>query len=236
MACRSPRWAFVGLAALATSGCHSGGTDALAVVSHASETTAGQHTAHVTVKGTGAFLGVPITGVGSIDFDKHALHLDFEGSTTQITIIGEDAYASIPMSTKWTHTRHQSDEFDALRSPSDPTTLINVLREVSSSVREVGHEPIRGVQTIHFHAEVNRPREEATDGAPGTSSSTPRSRTFPVDVWIGASKILRIAWTVPPSAGDDAGAASVISFAEDFSDFGVAVSISAPPAPEVVEQ
>ena len=224
--------AVVATAMSALAGCGSGGTGTVAVIAQAASWTVAADTAHVAVRLN--FGGIQEAATGEVDFQTRAMHLT-SADGEQIIIIGDDTYDLRPRSTTWSHQHHPTDVLQALETGVDPAPLLSLLRELSPAVRTVGHEMVDGVNATHFHADVNLGAAELVAGASTTRIPNPRFPTFPVDVWIGQGRVLRLTWSSPDgNAGLSGPYPPAQPFAtEDFSDFGIPVSIAAPPTSTV---
>ncbi len=123
----------------------------------------------------------------------------------------------------------------------DPSQILQTLKDVSESVKDLGKEDIRGVATTHYRADVDLTKAAAQSGADTSQldgyKELTGSDTIPEDVWLDSDGLpRRVSIDITPKAGSTA-AASVgrVAFAIDFYDFGKADtdSIVAPPADEV---
>jgi hypothetical protein len=132
----------------------------------------------------------------------------------------------------------------------DPTKALAYLETVSSDVREVGSETIRGADTTHYHATLDLAKSVDLNGKnvpPGLRDAMKQFAglfgTIPADVWIDGDgrmrrerleidfgKVLR-GIGAPGSQNDD----SVITETLDFYDFGAPVHVEAPPADQVTQ-
>jgi hypothetical protein len=122
---------------------------------------------------------------------------------------------------------------------SDPTQMLAYLRAASGKIKKVGEEPIRGVDTTHYSAEVDLDR--VADQAPANLRKSFRAsiqslerglgtHKIPVDVWVDADGLVRRLEEHLPVAGN-----GKIDFAVDFYDFGTPVSITPPPAAQTLD-
>lgn len=117
-------------------------------------------------------------------------------------------------------------------------TLIYV--DGAKSVRRVGTEKLRGVQTTHYKGvgDIRLLKERAPADVPPSIETLDRwleSATFPMDVWIDAEALIRWMSVKMPYADDvpfQVPFESVESSMEYF-DFGVPVSVKFPPPSKV---
>jgi len=130
----------------------------------------------------------------------------------------------------------------------DPTQALAYLEKVSSDVREVGSETIRGADTTHYHATLDLAKSIDVNGKnvpPGLRDAMKHFAglfgTIPADVWIDGDGLMRRErieidfGKVLRGFGDTGSEAdnAVITETLDFYDFGAPVHIEAPPADQV---
>ena len=115
---------------------------------------------------------------------------------------------------------------------SDPTQFLASLERVSNDVTTVGTDEVRGVESTHYHAIVDF--KKAIDKAKvpaglrkslsdAFAKASPNARSVPVDVWVDGNGLVR---HVTLRIGVTVGSV-------DYFDFGVPVSLKAPPDNEV---
>jgi hypothetical protein len=136
----------------------------------------------------------------------------------------------------------------ALGSQSDPTKALAYLEKVSSDVREVGSESIRGVDTTHYTATVDlgKALEQNKDVPSGLRDSVKELAglfgNIPADVWIdGDGRLRRLSLQLDLSemfrgfgpSGSTGADHVVITETLDLYDFGTPVNVEAPPADQV---
>jgi len=131
------------------------------------------------------------------------------------------------------------------QSQSDPTKFLSALAGVSDDVAEVGHEPVRGVDTTHYRATVDMGKALASPNVPAglrdrlkTLAPQFGNAKLPVEVWVDSDgrarkelvtvKIADLVGAAASAAGDTA-----VQVELELWDFGTAVSIAAPPADQV---
>jgi hypothetical protein len=136
-----------------------------------------------------------------------------------------------------------------LSGQADPTKALAYLEKVSSDVREVGSETIRGTDTTHYHATIDLAKSVDTADVPqGMRESMKQLAglfgTVPADVWIDADGRMRreriaidfgkILSGLGSGTRDAQTENAVMTETLDFYDFGTPVHVEAPPADQVV--
>lgn len=130
---------------------------------------------------------------------------------------------------------------------SDPSAALQYLRGAAGSVRTVGDEPIRGVRTTWYETTIDVGR--AAGGAPAGVARTIRQieevfgvSRIPTDVWIdGDGRARRLRQEIDYSAAGGSGRfppgalPQRVDLTVELYDFGVPVSVRAPPADEVAD-
>lgn len=144
-----------------------------------------------------------------------------------------------------------SDAALGLGGESDPTKFLAYLETVSNGVRDVGPDVVRGVETTHYHADLDLTK--AVDGAkvppalrqkldqllaPHGSHVAP----IPVDVWVDAHGLVRrirmhldLGSFLGAGATGDSGPAPSVTVSVELFDFGAPVHVVAPPADQVAD-
>jgi hypothetical protein len=100
---------------------------------------------------------------------------------------------------------------------------------------QVGREPVNGVDTTHYKANVDRERAVARSSGSTRRSlkrviQTSGARKIPIDVWVDDKGFIRRVQYAQPS-----GAGRVVRVTMNLHDFGAPVSIKPPPADSVVD-
>ncbi len=124
----------------------------------------------------------------------------------------------------------------------DPSQAVDALRGVSSDVKEVGKETVRGVETTHYRVQLDLAK--AVDQVPPDLRDRVKrgldalgSGTIPADVWIGADGVLRkLTMTMGGSKPGGVGNKAVnetVTF--ELFDFGASVEVQAPPADQTAD-
>jgi len=119
----------------------------------------------------------------------------------------------------------------------DPASYLSILGGADQKdVKRVGNETIDGVETVHYHANIDM--VAAMDRLAAASSDRSKLgklveqmglKTMPVDAWADADGRVRKVQMVTAVSGQQA------TMELGFSDFGLAVDVSAPPAAEVID-
>jgi hypothetical protein len=132
----------------------------------------------------------------------------------------------------------------SLGASTDPTQVLNYLRGASNSITEVGKETLRGASTTHYHVDL-----DLTKAARRLSAGARRAfeqglsaiggaTSVPADVWIDDQGRLRkfaLRLSITPRTGNQAGQTFTVSETIELYDFGVPVSVTAPPASQVTD-
>jgi hypothetical protein len=131
--------------------------------------------------------------------------------------------------------------------PGSVTGSLQYLRGVDpDAIDDLGHDDVRGVDTTHYHAEVDMKEVAKQLDDAHVSATTKRAfdqalraygddTTVPVDVWIdGNGRVRRQEFDVPmPVPGGSSTAKAKMRM--EMYDFGVDVEATAPPADEVAD-
>jgi hypothetical protein len=119
----------------------------------------------------------------------------------------------------------------------DPTSYLSILGGADQNdVQTVGNETVDGVETVHYHANIDmRAAMDRLAASPPDRDKLAKLlqqlglKQMPVDVWADADGRVRKVQMVTAVNGQHA------TMELGFSDFGVAVDVSAPPAAEVID-
>lgn len=119
----------------------------------------------------------------------------------------------------------------------DPTSYLSILGGADQNdVQTVGTETIDGVETVHYHANIDMlAAMDRLAASPldrqklGKLVEQLGLKQMPVDAWADADGRVRKVQMVTAVNGQHA------TMELGFSDFGVAVAVSAPPAAEVID-
>jgi hypothetical protein len=121
----------------------------------------------------------------------------------------------------------------SLGPASDPTTSLAMLKTIADTVREVGREKVRGVDTTHYAATTSLSDIEGNatltpderTALETLFGSDPSGATFPIDVWLDASgRVRRLRISMYAGAVKTAVTMTMELFA-----YGSPVDIQAPP-------
>jgi hypothetical protein len=125
-------------------------------------------------------------------------------------------------------------------SENDPRRTLDYLRAVSGEIETLGSEKVRGVQTTHYRAVVNLRKypdlvpdelRESVQEAVDRLIEQVGIGAVPVEVWIDDDQLVRrMAMEFDVAAGTTPVASKVTM---EMFDYGVPVSVTAPPAAEV---
>jgi hypothetical protein len=249
---------------LSAGGCGGSGTVDLATVfPKAYATTVAAKSSKVSLMLDTSVAGkhVAVSGQGAFDWGAKAgkltMQIDAGGPAVSLDeiIVGNGVYVQLPAQVQGRFGGKQwlGVSTGALSSGNslgaDPSQALALLESHSTSVAKVGSERIDGVDTTHYQAQL-----DLTKAAAGASPEASRllqlaaqamgTTTIPVDVWIdSAGKARRIVETVtltkpPASQANQPGAAQSypvsIHITLNFSDYGVPVVVTAPPASQVI--
>jgi hypothetical protein len=120
----------------------------------------------------------------------------------------------------------------------DPSQLFANLKDSAGSMTELGHETVRGADTIHYRGEVDLQKRALAAGAPAATLDALEGSgvsTVPVDVWVDGQGLIARIQTSLSVSGSQVGQSGALSsdVTVEFHDYGKAVSITAPPADQV---
>ncbi|HEX5404493.1 MAG TPA: hypothetical protein VFX16_19575 [Pseudonocardiaceae bacterium] len=120
-------------------------------------------------------------------------------------------------------------------SPSDPSTVLGLMRGVDGTVGKVGPDTVDGSPTTHYDVTLNLDK-----AAEGQSTATQQavhvlerelgSHTLPAQVWVDDAGRLR-----KTAMRETVGDRVTFGFTATLSDFGVPVTITAPPADQTTD-
>lgn len=209
----------------------------------------------------GSSLNTSLSGDGVIDFatgDRDLVtHLPTGGQTEQRSVGGvlytqAAAVGGTPPAKPWVRVTLPPGAGGA-SAIQDPTQVLGYLRTTARSLTKVGKDTVRGTATTHYRADLDLTKAVAASGAtpqPGQPDPAQLLRqqlgrdTLPVDVWVDAQqRVWRLQTVFPFQQGSGSATASpsttttagTASFTEEFYDFGVPVSVQAPPPDQVQE-
>lgn len=122
----------------------------------------------------------------------------------------------------------------------DPGQMLSYLEATSDHVQELGTATVGGVQTTHYRGTVDLRKvvAQAPAGARAgmrklmqTVTASLGTSTYPVDVWIDSSGLVRQISEHLPQVSSS----SEATFTMRFSKFGAPVRVTAPPASQTVD-
>lgn len=130
---------------------------------------------------------------------------------------------------------------------TNPTKILAYLEKISSSVDTVGTETIRGVETTHYHANIDFAKVVNAEDVPpalhdALSQIDSMIGTVPADVWIDGNGLLRRARfemnfasfvSGATGASGASGPGPTLTMQLDLYDFGTPVNVEAPPPDQV---
>lgn len=260
----SPRRPLV-LAAVLTlvallAGCSLVGSSPAAQVRQAFVTTvtAGPARVGVDVRTSVAGQDVAVTGDGVVDVRAQAADLTLALPTIgqlHTVILGGTAYAQLPPmfamfvpgGKQWASVNLDQlsrlqfgTALSALGSTGNPFELLRYLDGVRDDAREVGREPIEGVETTRYAAAIDL---DATPAAqdPATRPAVDRLRAvlgtavLPVEVWVDEDGYLRQVRQTVAAASTGGGPATQSATTVTFREFGVDTQIAPPPPAQVTD-
>ncbi|HZQ85362.1 MAG TPA: hypothetical protein VFA83_11015 [Acidimicrobiales bacterium] len=136
---------------------------------------------------------------------------------------------------------------------TDPSQFLDLLKSVSDDIKEVGKEKLRGAETTHYHGTVDLGKAIAANPQLDAEAKTNlgslyKNLTGPADVWIDSDGRLRkMTYSIDASKFDPSAVSSNpkvaaglqqiagIDFTLELYQFGVPVSVTAPPANETTD-
>ena len=196
-----------------------------------------------------------MTGQGAIDFAARKLRMTMRsaGQTFNVVRIGTTMYLRSPgqeprPGKPWLKfdlaalSKASGTNLDSLMqgAGNDPTQALDLLKGVSSNIREVGTEQVRGVETTHYKATLDL-RKAASQQSQAARKQLARFldqaqvRSVPADAWVdGQGRLckMRYAMELKPSAST--GTVTVRTTMELF-DYGTTVTVAKPPASQVLD-
>ncbi len=238
--------------------------DPTTVVTASADRTTAAKNAKVDVNGTVAADSqtINLNGTGAIDFAGKAFQLNLTvPAVGQIEerLVGNIIYVKIPDNAagqfggkSWL--KLDPNAFGAGQNPfgslesSNPAQILGTL-EGAGGVTKVGDEPVRGVRTVHYKAQIDVAKAADAQGL------TPQQRqqlqqalggqtTIPADVWIDEQGLVRritVEFAAKPPAGVGGAPSAAPSSLQtrltmEFYDHGQATApVTAPPADQVTD-
>ena len=167
-----------------------------------------------------------LRATGSVDYANGRGEIVIKGPSdaapaARALFIGHDAYmgAEVGGSSYWLKSSidvgNETDRFLPGPNGMSPDRLLNELTNASTKVDKLGTEAIRGVDTTHYRAHLEKSKYQTEPAV--------------VDAWIDGQGLPR---RIRATRGSGSDSAEVV----DLFDFGVPVDVQAPPASEVVSE
>lgn len=140
-------------------------------------------------------------------------------------------------------------------TPTDPSTVLGYLRGAGAQATNVGQDTVDGVSTTHYHVVIDLDKAAAGQDAKGQQAIQALeqeigSHTLPADIWLDDQGRLRkvtmqetlrgMPSTTPSttssaSTSDRPAANVTFNFTATLTDFGVPVTVTAPPADQTAD-
>jgi hypothetical protein len=225
-------------------------------------TTSAASTMQVAIGGTLDVQGthLPISGSGGVDERAHRLVMNLRmGSigTIEMRGIGATFYeklpatgelAGSPYAGKWIKITLPASAVSA--NSFDPRQTLSYLKEVSANgIHRAGTAVVRGEKTTHYTAQLDLTKLfDKAQQQLGSSTNLNLTQLakqmgmqqLPMDIYIDGQHLVRrvtmtMHLTAPSSAGSQAGEHASFAVTEDFYGYGTPVTVTAPPADQVVD-
>jgi hypothetical protein len=196
-----------------------------------------------------------VSARGAADFSARKIRMTMRasGQTVQVVMIGTTMYMRLPgqepqPGKPWLKLdlaalgKASGTNLNSLTqgAGSDPTQALALLKGVSSNIREVGTEQVRGADTTHYKVTLDL-RKAANQQSQAARKQVARFleqsqvRSVPADVWVdGGGRLRRMRYAMKLKPSGTTGTVTVRTSMEVF-DFGTAVTVARPPASQVVD-
>jgi hypothetical protein len=190
-----------------------------------------------------------VTGNGSVDFaaQKAQAHFEVLGLSVDSIVDGTTAYTKSALLGEniWYRSDGTGKNAQGIggfaniwTNMVDPSQLFATLSDSAGSMTELGHEQVRGADTIHYKGEIDLQKRAQAAGAPAEALDAITSSgvsTVPVDVWVDGQGLIARIQTSLSVSGSQGGQPSPLSgdVTVEFHNYGQAVNITAPPADQV---
>lgn len=212
-----------------------------------------KNSAHVTMAGN--FGGEEMTGEGDVSFDatNPAMQIDMTTSSGDISMVLVDqvVYIKVPGQEidgkPWLKIDTNSENplakvfatmSDQMSKNADPRTALEQFKE-AGEVTDSKEEDLDGKKTTHYTitVDVQKLADAQTDPVQkaGLDAAIKAGlKDFPVEVWIDEEQLpVRVAFDMP--APDGKGGTATAKMQMDYTDWGKAIDVTAPPADQVAE-
>jgi hypothetical protein len=243
---RLPRLLVVPLVAVLAAACGGAQTLSTVEVIRAAATTTSQQKTSKMEFGSTTTLGtqrVTLTGVGAFDYTSRNGSMTVEipgagGGQLLERVVNGVAYIQLPTAKDTFYSLKLADiAGTSFGASTDPTSSLQGLQGVSSDVRKVGSEKVRGVSTTHYKgtydvraalAKLTGPTKDALSRALGSSNVS----AVPFEAYIDKQRRLRR--FVQQFAVTQTGGLKVTTLTTlDLYEFGTPINVTAPPASQV---
>lgn len=195
---------------------------------------------------------VTLTGTGAFDY-AHArgwLRLGGPGFAVEERLIPPKLYVKLPGGPLGAHGKPwlaatMSGPGSGAAAPflfagphAGPADLLTILSGAGSGMRKLGNATIKGVRVTHYRVTVDAAKavsraRPAAQPRLRSLLSLVKAKSFPADVWVDSRGLVRRIRVRLDLAGGGKPAGAVTTETVTFSDFGVPVQVSAPPAADV---
>jgi hypothetical protein len=203
---------------------------------------------------------VPISGTGGVDEKARRMTMTMTMGpigTIEMRMLGTTFYeklpttgamASSPYAGKWIKIAFPANIQSA--GSFDPRQALSYLEAVSTNgIHKLGSTTVRGDQTTHYSAQLDLTKVlDKAQQQLGSSTNLDLTQLakqmgmqqLPMDVFIDGQHLVRrvaikMQLTAPSSAGSQAGQHASFAINEDFDGYGTPVTVTAPPANQVVD-
>jgi hypothetical protein len=203
---------------------------------------------------------LPITGTGGVDVKGRRMQISMQmGSlgTIEMRMLGTTFYeklpktedfASSPYAGKWIKVTLPAGTQAA--GSFDPRQTLSFLKEVTADgIHQAGTATVRGDSTTHYTAQLDLTKvlDKAQQQLGGSTNldltqlaKQMGMQRLPMDIYIDAQHLVRrvtmtMQLTAPSSAGSEAGQHASFAITEDFFGYGTPVTVTQPPADQVVD-
>jgi hypothetical protein len=197
---------------------------------------------------------VNLTGTGAVSFVTNQSEFSLvvpQAGTFQVRLVGGTLYLMLPPQAQaatggkpWGAVSLASLQPGSSTVPglgtgsSDPSQILGYLQGVSSSVTNLGPATVRGVETTHYRAvvDLNKAAQANPQAAPAYQKliSQIHTSTLPVDVWTDSTnRVNQMQIQIPVPVGQGQSGTANVNLSLQLFDFGVPVTVVAPPADQV---
>jgi hypothetical protein len=126
---------------------------------------------------------------------------------------------------------------------NDPTQALALLKGVSSNIKEVGREQVRGADTTHYKATIDLRKAAEQQGAVANKQlekllEQAEARSLPADVWVddeGRLRKMRYALKLRAKGTSQQQGSARVNTTMELFDFGTTANVMKPPASQVAD-